>query len=77
MIIRNLRDKETHKILFAISASPAGVLSSLLLVDPHVVNFPELGEEIDQLILGAVMREISHKQLVAVPGKTDCERRLC
>ena len=70
MRMENFRIVErTHKTLLAISASPAGILPSLLLVDPHVVDFPKLGEELDQLILGAVMGEVSDKQLVTVPGK--------
>ena len=60
----------TYKTLLSIPSSPGRVCPGLLLIDPHIVDFPVLGEEFHELIVSAVVRKVADKQLLTVPENT-------
>ena len=41
----------------------------MLLVDPDVVDFSELGEKLHQLIVSAVVGKVADKELLTIPDK--------
>ena len=55
---------DTHKAGLAVPAPSRGLPA---LLDPHVHDLAVLGEELHQVLTTATVRQVAHKQLLAVP----------
>merc|ERR1719483_1042543 len=68
-LVEHDESKVGHKAgsLSTISATSTTLIStSCLLVDPNIHHLAVLGEELHQLLLCTVVRQVSHKKLLAV-----------